>query len=819
MTDMTVETTGFPPDFVRDFPFESRLSLAPLIRFWDEKAREPSVGGEMARALQARVRRIPALLEPIDDITLLDEHAEVVGELMGAVFPPVFWEQAYMGALIPFSLRSVYSTRAFDTIMGPDGVLYGRLNLEMPALKEFRLLNAYALILERLHGIRYPVDYPLILTVPEAETGLDRHFKIQFEGRFVDVEALRPLPPLSEDMRRRLTAQGVDLAGLAALIPPGSVRFSGFTVVKAADVTDQEVLSSIKRDLIDKESIVTNSRFERLQAKLRTLFRRANLHLSLAAFEGERILVLNSGHQLEHGQGCIFAGSAHGKMGDFAGSVYERAVRRGEPVFVEDVAAMPARSAKEEAVLQKGMRSLVVAPLHYQQQLIGVLSLSSPIPGDLNSLLAPRLQEVLPLFSVAVRRSVDELHSRVEGFIKEQFTAIHPVVEWRFRKAVLESMEHGLEGHGLGGPNGFGGDGRSREMEPIVFRDVHPLYAISDIRGSSTHRAWAIQADLLTQLGLAREVLRAAYEARPLPILDQITHRLDTYTAEIEVTLRSGDEMGVLGFLKTDVEPLFGHLQTFGDTVGGRIDAYRAAVDPGIGLVYARRKEFDESVTRINEAVSSYIDLEEQAAQDMFPHFFEKQKTDGVDYTIYVGGALREDGVFDPLYLKNLRLWQLMVACGVALRVERLKERLPVRLDITNLILIQHAPLAIRFRSDEKRFDVDGAYNIRYEIIKKRIDKAIVRGTTERLTQPGKIALAYSHPSEAAEWREYIEYLQRLGYLTRDVEELELDELPGVQGLRALRVTVDLANRELDLPSTAAVAGLPRGEGERTPTA
>jgi hypothetical protein len=30
---------------------------------------------------------------------------------------------------------------------------------------------------------------------------------------------------------------------------------------------------------------------------------------------------------------------------------------------------------------------------------------------------------------------------------------------------------------------------------------------------------------------------------------------------------------------------------------------------------------------------------------------------------------------------------------------------------------------------------------------------------------------------------------------------------------------VDLANRELDLPSTAAVAGLPRGEGERTPTA
>jgi hypothetical protein len=803
MTDATALT----PDFVRDFPFESQLSLVSLIRFWEEQAREDSIRGELARSLLARLQETPELTRPIDDITLLDQHGSLVDALMGIVFPAVFWEQAYMGALIPFTLRSVYGTRAFDQIMGPDGVLYGQLNLDMKALKDFRLLNAYALALERLYGIQFPVDYPLILTTQEPETGLDRHFKVQFEGRFVDVEPLRPLPPLSDEMRKRLVSQAVDLDGLAALIPPGSVRFTGFTVVKASDVTDQEVLSSIKRDLIDKESIVSNARFERLQAKLRTLFRRPELHLTLVAFEGDRILMLNSGHQLQQAQGCIFAGSAHGKMADYAGSVYERATKLGSPIFVEDVAALTTRSAKEEAILRKGMRNVVVAPLLYQQELIGVLSLTSPNPGDVNALLAPRLHEVLPLFSVAVKRSVDELHARVESFIKEQFTAIHPVVEWRFRKAVLEGMEQGGEEQHRG------------EIEPIVFRDVHPLYAVSDIRGSSTHRAWAIQADLLTQLGLAREVLRAAYEARPLPILDQLTHRIDGHVAEIEVTLRSGDEMGVMGFLKADVEPLFDHLQTFGPAVREKIDAYRKAVDPGIGLVYARRKEFDESVTQINEAVSSYIDLEEQAAQGMFPHFFEKQKTDGVDYTIYLGGALREDGAFDSLYLKNMRLWQLMVACGVALRVERLKDRLPVRLDITNLILIQHAPLSIRFRSDEKRFDVDGAYNVRYEIIKKRIDKAIIRGTTERLTQPGKIALVYSHPSEAAEWREYIEYLQRLGYLTRDVEELELDELQGAQGLRAMRVTVDLANRELDVPSTATVTALPRAEGESAPAA
>ncbi|HTI53459.1 MAG TPA: GAF domain-containing protein [Verrucomicrobiae bacterium] len=789
----------------KDFPFESRLSLALLIRFWEDQAKESSVRGEVARTVLARLQDAPELTRPIDDITLLDHHSGLVDALMSAVFPSVFWEQAYMGALIPFTLRSVYGTRAMDTIMGPDGVLYGSLNLDMRALKDFRLINAYALALERLYGIHFPVDYPLILTLADPTNGLDRHFKVQFEGRFVDVELLRPLPPLSDELRARLTAQAVDLDRLTALIPPGSIRFSGFTVVKAADVTDQEVLSSIKRDLIDKESIVANARFVKLQAKLRTLFRRPDLHLGLAALEGDRILVLNSGHQLEHGHGCIFAGSVRAKVADFKGSVYERATLAGEPVFVEDVAAHVTKTPADEMILRKGMRSVAVAPLHYQQQLIGTLSLTSPKPGDINALMEPRLREVLPLFSVAVKRSMDELHSRVESFIKEQFTAIHPVVEWRFRKAVMATMDRGEAERG------------AAEMEPIVFRDVHPLYAVSDIRGSSTHRAWAIQADLLTQLGLAREVLRAAHEVRALPILDQLTHRIDGHVAEIEVTLRSGDELGVMSFLKGDVEPLFDHLQTFGSSVRERVDAYRQAVDPGIGLVYARRKEFDESVTMINEAVSSYIDMEEQAAQGMFPHYFEKQKTDGVDYTIYLGGALREDNGFDPLYLKNLRLWQLMVACGVALRVERLKTRLPVTLDVTNLILIQHAPLSIRFRFDEKRFDVDGAYNVRYEIIKKRIDKAIIRGTTERLTQPGKIALVYSHATEAAEWREYIEYLQRLGYLTRDVEELELDELQGAQGLRALRVTVDLANRELDVPSSAAA--LSRGDGDRAPTA
>ena len=111
----------------------------------------------------------------------------------------------------------------------------------------------------------------------------------------------------------------------------------------------------------------------------------------------------------------------------------------------------------------------------------------------------------------------------------------------------------------------------------------------------------------------------------------------------------------------------------------------------------------------------------------------------------------------------------------------------------THLVLAHHAPLSIRFRFDERRFDVDGAYNVRYEVIKKRIDKAVVQGTRERVTQPGKLAIVYSQPAEAAEYRGYLEYLGARGYVTGEVEDLALEDLQGVQGLRALRVAIDVS--------------------------
>ncbi|MNY52997.1 hypothetical protein D3C86_1887180 [compost metagenome] len=87
---------------------------------------------------------------------------------------------------------------------------------------------------------------------------------------------------------------------------------------------------------------------------------------------------------------------------------------------------------------------------------------------------------------------------------------------------------------------------------------------------------------------------------------------------------------------------------------------------------------------------------------------------------------------------------------------------------------------------------MEGAYNIRYQVIKKRIDKVHVKGTGERLTQPGKIALVYFNSKSAEEYVGYVRYLQEKNTLLDDLEFFDLEDLQGVTGLKALRVGVNL---------------------------
>ncbi|MEM9859372.1 MAG: GAF domain-containing protein, partial [Bacteroidota bacterium] len=86
--------------------------------------------------------------------------------------------------------------------------------------------------------------------------------------------------------------------------------------------------------------------------------------------------------------------------------------------------------------------------------------------------------------------------------------------------------------------------------------------------------------------------------------------------------------------------------------------------------------------------------------------------------------------------------------------------------------------------------DIFGPESIKYETLKKRIEKATVVDSDERLTQKNKIAIVYMNGETRLEYLEYIKSLQFENVLSNQIEDLELAPLQDITGLRALRITL-----------------------------
>jgi hypothetical protein len=455
---------------------------------------------------------------------------------------------------------------------------------------------------------------------------------------------------------------------------------------------------------------------------------------------------------------------------------------RGDAVFrVADLSRKDALIPAESQAVAAGVRAMLLSPLSYQGKKIGLLEVCSPHPNDFGPFEALLLEQLTPLFAVALKRGQDELAKHVQTVIKEQCTAVHPSVEWRFEKAALAHLETLRQGK------------KSSRMEDIVFRDVVPFYGQADIRGSSRARNHGIQQDLTRQLTLAREILALGSEKRPWPLLKEYIFRIDTLLDTLSAGVTSSDENGVFTLLHQEVAQTFDSLRAISADMAEKIDGYAREVDPVSGMIRHKRKAYEDSVAVLNSALSACLEQEDAGIQETFPHYFEKRRTDGVDYMMYIGAAMMESGTLSGFHIKDMTLWQIMTACSMARQAEKIKPDLKVPLDVCHLILVNHTPLSIRFRYDEKRFDVDGAYDVRHEIIKSRLDKALVKGSGERLTQPGRIALVYANPAEERDILQHIRFLTELGSLENDLERLNLDDLPDVTGLKAFRVGVNLS--------------------------
>jgi GAF domain-containing protein len=760
-----------------EFPFRMVCLLLPLIEEWRRKASEnPKRYGTFVDAIETQLAKTPALAKPIKDLSLLRNNPEAIEMLLRPQDPLQEWAKELRALTEPLGMYFHYGTPRMEEMLqfGKDELFMHRLG---STTLYTRILYAYKAILHKYYDFVMQVDQPVILVMPDITKQMDRYFKLNASSQYISIHNRKPVPELKPAELDYLLQNVDDIACWMKRIPPDHFEFVGFSVVTLVDVTNEVATASLKDILLTSDANVTEENFDLVQREVRTLFRMPHLQLGLASIQGNRELNFSSERKIWNSL-QIRDAMREGAL-DLHDSFYEQVLQEGRPITIKDLNELPSETAVKTRLLEQGVRSILLAPLRYKGHMVGLLELSSSQPGDLHALALLKLKQIESIFALAIHQNLEQFENQIESVIQETYTAIHPTVAWRFREAAITMLERQKHQD-------------LSQAEPIVFPELYPLYGSADIRGSSQHRNEAVRTDLIEHLELARTTLTTTRSSVPLTLILELNHRINSRIEQLRERWSTGDESDIADFLKGEINPLLNLLAQEHPVLLPAIETYYAQTSLDSGLLTKRRRAYEASLHRINDVISEVLEKDQPELQQVFPHYFEKYKTDGIEHTMYLGSSLVPDRTFDLAYVRNLRLRQLIMCCEIARQVHRLKRRLEVPLEVTQLVLVQDVPLTIRFRLEEKKFDVDGSYSVRYEIMKKRIDKAYLKESDERVTQPNRIAIIYSLDKEANEYLRYIDFLQANGELKEETEQLELKDLPGVSGLKALRVEVNL---------------------------
>ncbi len=716
----------------------------------------------------------------LEDIPKYQEQFDLIYSIM---IPPVAdEEQVLWGLSTALDPVLFYGTSAFYKLLTIEET--GLLNCNIIREEEQqvnvrqKMQVLYSLILNRLYGFNFNFQNQMILSLADEKSGLPKYYRVNLDTSFIDVfpsEDLQDLKLDTFDLK-----DGADWSELSRILPLSKLRFEGFSIITLTDITSDYTVEQIKNVILDHGKDNSGDYFMHIAQSLKTLVANKDVEFGLLP-----LLRVNSRFVFNHESytySMVMKYAMENGLGTEEFEQMTEAYFQNPKVFILNDLGRSDLPQEHftQLLVATGIKSYGLLPVYYNNHIAGVLEVYSHTLQFLDETILSKLDVALPLVAQVLQNSIDDFHGRIDNIIKDKFTSIQPSVQWKFKEVAWNYLRDNAQ------------QPQNTEIERIQFKNVFPLYGAIDIRNSTIERNKALSDDLIVQFNALISTIKSIKKEYRLGLLDEMIYKCEKWISKIGDHSIDHEEMKVKDFFESEVVPLLQHFRSSCPELTDTLNRYDAVVDEETGAAYANRRALESSMQKINSGLNMYLDLFKNQIQESYPCYFEKFRTDGVEYDIYIGQSIAPQKKFNHLYLKNIRLWQLTSMAAIAKITHSLLPDMEKPLETTQLIFINHGSIDISFRDDERRFDVEGAYNIRYHVIKKRIDKVRVAHTDERLTQPGKIAMVYFNSKEADEYVEYVRYLQEQGMLTDDLEHLELEELQGVTGLKALRVGINL---------------------------
>ncbi len=753
-----------------DFPAKIELNFDPFARELESKrdaAKEP-LKTYYDSVLQ-QFENNPWLRSAFDP-QKLENQGDLLEDIMQVAFPPILTNNEIKALVLPLQFIPFYKSNRLEKMLAHTSDDFSFEFMEYSEKEIY--ISACSSILALYYNHSMPASRPNYINIPDHKTGKIRCFRMTINADYLDIKPKDKAPEITEEDLIELIDNFENFDLWKKKFPTESWIFSGCIIISLVDVTVDNIIKRITNDLLN----ANDESFVKLQEDISRLLE-IDVKMSFAGLKGTKVFQENP-HYLslmlgkEESMNCT---------DDFCGHALTELMEKKKFLAIPSIKKFHVQSQSKlsQNLMDSGLKSYFACLISYNGIDLGFFELGSYVTGALNTTIPIRLAEVIPLLAVAGYRMQQEQKNRVEAAIQEEYTSLHPSVKWKFE----EEANHFIISQN---------SGNEYQLRDLSFKDVYPLYGQLDIRGSSTIRNTAVKNDLLSQLLSAKKLVELASSQLSLLVYDELEYVINEFIKNLNIEMAASSEQEILLFLNNEFESTLEHHTKGNPTLRKAFDEYKSSLHPDLHFIYNERKQFDQSVNAINKSLAKYIDEKQLEAQAMFPHYFERYKTDGLEFNIYIGESISPDHGFHISHVNNLRLWQLSTMLEMERMYKKEQKDSETPLEVASLILAFSNSLSIQFRMDEKRFDVEGAYNARYEIIKKRIDKAHIKGTKDRITQAGKMVVVYANDNDEQEYLRYFKFLRGKGMLkNEEPEQLLLENLQGVTGLKALRVGIN----------------------------
>jgi hypothetical protein len=768
----------------RFYRANSSLSFKPFVDFLKQRAsEEKTVKARFYDFVLEKFEAYPELQKSVapDDMV---KHKELLELVYGILVPPIADENKTLWALAkPLAPVIFYGTDAFYNLIA-DGETH-MVKASVIQSDTTDKVNAnhalvYSFLLRKLYNFNFIFKNEVIHSLHDKETGIIKYYKMNLDERFITVTPNGPLPKLDLESIQLNPQEAVEFSALEKLLPLEMFCFEGVSVLTLTEVTGQYAIETIKNIILSHNPVDTHFDYGNVIHSLKALAGNSSIEFGLLPLlKINNKLIFND--EVCMNSALIGTARIHGMAELTYMSVAEKYLQQPRVLFYRALTEELIENQPFLKILKmNGIKSYALIPVYYNNKLTGVLEIYSKKEGLLEESFFTKLDSAIPLLAQLLRNSIEAFDGRIDAIIREKFTSLQPAVQWKFNDTAWHYLRDSF------------GEENKPTIEPILFKDVYPIYGAIDIRNSTVQRSEALRADMHARFALLVNTLQALKDKLGLVIIDEKIFLAKKWERTVSDFSIAGNESGLNHFLETEMHDFLLHFKNNYPQASDILDEYLGGADDENGVAHRHRKELESSMQQVNNTVNNYLEKVKGSLQQSYPCYFEKFRSDGIEYDIYIGQSIAPDIPFNLLYFHNLRLWQLNSMAEIARLTNGLLEKMKKPLETTQLIFIHPNTIDISFRTDERRFDVEGAYNIRYQVVKKRIDKVRILNTNERLTQPGKIAMVYFNHSDAEEYVKYIQYMQEQGILQNDLERLELETLQGVSGLKALRVGVNM---------------------------